>query len=186
MSNKQLDGFTAAVNEQTDARIREIIDNANELRDEILSAIKKQIDDEQEKAAADNAGKTDDLGKRRVSKASLEMKQAVLRRRSELEAELMEKVRTKLSIYVRTDGYKKKLISDILSNGDLTGARIGLSAADMPLSAELAQCGAVIEEAADISIGGYYIYYPDRGVIDDHTLDMRFRDISAIGLEDNG
>ncbi len=179
MSSKQLEGFTAAVNAQTDERIREILDSARALSDEILSAVKKQISDEQERAAAESAGKSDDNSKRRISKASLEAKQAVLRRRSELEAELSQKVADKLRAYVQCAGYENKLISDILAAGDLSGATLCLSPADMRLADRLGSCGAKIEQDTSIKFGGFCICYPDTGIIDDHTLDLKFRDLSG-------
>ena len=171
--NDQYESFAAAVDAQTDERVNEILENARTLADDIIAAAKKQIEDEQARIAADTLGKSDEMVRRTISKAMLDAKKSVLKRRTELEDELHSQVRDMIISYTNTADYEKRLKTELSELKDTDGA-VFIRSEDMPI-AEAA--GITARTDREIVLGGWYILYEDTGLIDDHTLDMKFAEI---------
>ena len=103
----------------------------------------------------------------------LDSKKSVLKRRTELEDELHAQVRDMIVSYTKTADYEKRLKAE-LSELKGTGGTVFVRGEDMK-NAESA--GITAREDKEIVLGGWYILYEDTGLIDDHTLDMKFAEI---------
>ena len=101
----------------------------------------------------------------------------MLRKRTELERKLYDRVREKVTDYARTDEYRAALIKDI-SSADTAGGEIFLSPADMPLADKI-RTDCPVKPDSGIKLGGWYVLYADSGIIEDHTFDMRFADATG-------
>ena len=85
---KQFEGFAAALDKQTETQINEIMENAQRLRDEILSNAQMTVQQESEKTNEESAARTEEYNRRRISKTALDAKRAVLTRREEMHEQI--------------------------------------------------------------------------------------------------
>lgn len=173
---KQFEGFAAALDKQTETQINEIMENAQRLRDEILSNAQMTVQQESEKTNEESAARTEEYNRRRISKTALDAKRAVLTRREEMHEQICSKVREKLKLFCGTKDYERRMAEEIDKTGGISGADIYVSPSDMRLKELFAGRGArSVNPDPKISCGGFYIIYPETGMIDDRTYDLRLR-----------
>lgn len=188
MEKDKLDRFFTAVNSAADKQVNEILSEAKQERESILSAAKETAEEAGRRCLSDNMKMTSGKYVRMVSKAELEMKKEVLLCREKLTAELFEKVHEKLAAYRKTAEYEEKLCAAIKEESDLEGARVYLSPEDMELSdAVAAATREDITVAADESIkyGGLYILRPEKGTVTDKTFDCTLKEQESLFASGN-
>ncbi len=174
----QYEKFAAAVEEQTKERINGILEDARRLAAEITDGAKAAVADEQETASAKNAGRGDDIARRQISSASLAAKKAVLSRRTELESALYSRVREKLAEYTKSGEYRERLVDEITS-AEAAGGTFFVSPRDKAVGESLGAKGYDIRTDTGIRLGGWYILFKDKGIIEDHTFDLKFSDVTG-------
>lgn len=188
MEKDKLDRFFTAVSTAADKQVNEILSEAEQEKNSILSAAKESAEEAGNRHISDNIKMTAGKCVRMVSKAELEMKKEVLLCREKLTAELFEKVHDKIAAYRKTAEYEDKLCSVITEEKELDGARVYLAPEDMELSDAIAAAsGNKVTVASDDSIkyGGLYILRPEKGTVTDRTFDCALKEQQSLFASGN-
>lgn len=172
--NEKLHRFIDAVNSVTDKQVQDILDEARQERNSILSSAAAAAEEAKQRHLNDNLKMTSNKYVRMVSKAELEMKKEVLICREELTRELFDKVIEKINKFRATDEYAALLIKRLGEESGLENAQICISPDDVKLSELLKKAagGNVTVKPDDtVKYGGFYILRSDMGTITDRTFD---------------
>ncbi|MGN0612675.1 MAG: V-type ATP synthase subunit E [Porcipelethomonas sp.] len=103
-----------------------------------------------------------------------ELRTEALKHREALSKKIFEAVEKKLSDFTKSDKYKA-FLENQLKNEDVSGAVIKISERDEGYADMLHRLsGCPVETEKDIRLGGIEIFFPDRGIIIDKTLDSAF------------
>lgn len=163
---KEISDTTEKMIKDAEAEKKKIIAKANE------DSLQKAYDDIQGSAKA---------SERKYSliaaKSELEIKQDILRRRMEITDRIFGNISGRIAEFRKTEKYLLYL-KNLLSDEKLSGTEIVyLSSDDMKYEAELRKlCGEKVTFKADklIKLGGLSVYYPEKSVLVDKTIDTVF------------
>ena len=175
----KLGRFLTAVNSVTDKQVNEIIREAENERERIITAAVNAAEAAKQRYLSDHNKMNSNKYVRMISKAELDMKKEVLLNRERLTAELFKKAAGMIAEYTATKEYAEQLCRSIAEENVTENARICISPDDMKHKAAIAEvCGAKAEIVADDSIkhGGFYIIRQDKGTITDRTFDCALRE----------
>ncbi len=184
----KLGRFLTAVNSVTDKQVNEIIREAENERERIITAAVSAAETAKQRYLNDHNKMNSSKYVRMISKAELDMKKEVLLNRERLTAELFAKTKQMLSEYTATKEYAEQLCRNIASENVSDNARICISPEDMKhKSAIEAVCGkgAEIVEDDSIKYGGFYIIRQDKGTITDRTFDCALREQHSLFASKN-
>jgi len=106
----------------------------------------------------------------------------IFKKRQKITEEVFAKATAKLQEYTKTPEYEKKLNTYAKECAEYFGndnVELCMCKRDMPLGKKLAEQFAgncTLKEAANITIGGFRIYSPDRQIAVDKTLDTKLQE----------
>lgn len=162
--DSEVDSQIAALLHEAETEKQQLIENAN---DESLAAAYSRIQEEVKHVSAKY--------QRIIAKEELDAKKSVLLHREELIDKLFDSVKLKLTAFAAGEKYPDYLLT--LPEGDMDGAVIRLSARDMRHAPILEKkFGVKCETDESIKVGGLIVYYPEKGVMLDKTLDTAVAD----------
>ena len=179
MEKDKLDRFITAVSTAADKQVNDILSEAEQEKNSILTSAKESAEEASNRCLSDNLKMTSGKCVRMVSKAELEMKKELLICREKLTAELFDKVHKKLADYRNTPEYREKLCAAISEETDLEGAKVFLAPEDMKFSEDIAKAsGDAVTVAADDSVkyGGLLILRSAKGTVTDRTFDCALKE----------
>lgn len=189
MEKEKLSRFLSAVNSVTDKQVNDIISEAQQERDSILSSALAEAKNAEERHVSDNLKMISGKYIRMVSKAELDMKKEVLLKREELTGKLFERVADMLRKYTSGKEYGERLVKEISGEELSDNSRIFLSPNDMRFEKDIrAACkGINAEISADenIKYGGFCILRTDRGTVTDRTFDCALREQQSLFASKN-
>jgi len=169
--------FSKAVEDEVEMQVQQILDEAEASRkqlieksnDESLNAYNK-IKEEMKKISAKYV--------KIVSKTELDSKRRILQFREKLSNEVVENVKIKLSDFANSDLYMQYLIDSLkgvlATESENTEIVVLLSNKDIKLANGLKKefnANVSFEESNDINIGGLSVYFKNKNVLIDKTLD---------------
>lgn len=174
--SEKLKKFIEAVNGEVEARVAEILTEAENEKKRIISAAEKKGSDEAERYLEDKKRNTGRDLLREVSAAELEVKRSVLLHREKLTDTLFEDVKKRIADYRKTPDYIKKLEKMLADAKIDTAAEIMLAPEDMGLADRLAKQlsadNAVFKADANIRLGGLAVFFKEKGIVIDKTFDL--------------
>lgn len=179
MEKDKLDRFITAVSTAADKQVNDILSEAEQEKNSILTSAKESAEEASNRCLSDNLKMTSGKCVRMVSKAELEMKKELLICREKLTAELFDKVHKKLADYRNTPEYREKLCAAISEETDLEGAKVFLAPEDMKFSDDISKAsGGAVTVAADDSVkyGGLLILRSAKGTVTDRTFDCALKE----------
>lgn len=179
MEKDKLDRFITAVSTAADKQVNDILSEAEQEKNSILTSAKESAEEASNRCLSDNLKMASGKCVRMVSKAELEMKKELLICREKLTAELFDKVHKKLADYRNTPEYKEKLCAAISEETDLEGAKVFLAPEDMKFSDDISKAsGGAVTVAADDSVkyGGLLILRSAKGTVTDRTFDCALKE----------
>lgn len=176
MNNEKLQRFIDAVNSETERKVSEMLGEAEKEKKEILSEAERESEEFAERYFSTGNKKNGNRYVRDISKAELEMKKEVLRRREELTDEIFSVVRERLTSYRNDPKYVDMLVKDLLRVKVSNGAEIFLAPEDMKYADTLKKAirseNVVFSPDENIKLGGISVYNKDSETISDKTFDM--------------
>lgn len=173
-NEKRMEKFFDAVNTQVSDEMDRIIAEGVDEKTRIL----KEVNDEAAKNAYDNIQQCAKVSADKyglvVNKAELDMKKDILKFRAELVDKMFGEIKEKLITFRQSDKYLPYLIR-LISASDLEdGVVIHLGSGDMKYADKLKKelkVNASFYEDELIRLGGLSVFYPEKSVIDDRTID---------------
>lgn len=174
--NEKLQKFISAVNEEIDVKVSKLLDEAESEKKSIISAAKAESESTAEKYLASAQRKTGSKYVRDISRAELEMKKSILRRREELSAKVFEAVEKRIAEYRQTNAYADGLVKTLLLMNVGNGAEIRLAPEDMKLAEALKKVvraeNVTFTPDSSIKLGGLSVYSKEKGTVVDKTFDL--------------
>ncbi|MCD7731651.1 MAG: V-type ATP synthase subunit E [Oscillospiraceae bacterium] len=187
--NEKLQKFISAVNEEIDAKVSRLLEEAEAEKESIISAAKAESESVSAKYAASEQKKNGSRYVKDISKAELEMKKDVLRRREELCDKVFDAVEKRLSDYRKTNAYADGLVKALLLMNVGSGSEIRLAPEDMKLAEVLKRIVKAedVTFAADSSIklGGFSVYSKEKHTIVDKTFDIAVEEQRSAFINSN-
>lgn len=174
--------FEKAVNDEIDAEIVNINQSAEASKDEIIEkANDDSLYEAYDKIKAEIKNISNKYAKL-VSKAELDSKKDVLLHREEIASKIMKNVVASIDEFRHTDGYVDflaKALKEEIDTDDVSDITVFLAADDMQYVAALKKAvGKKLKfEAKDsIRLGGVSVFFENRNIIKDRTLDSALDD----------
>lgn len=171
---QRLQRFKAAVLDEAEARVQEILEEARAESESISadadSRAEKELRDRREKLDADCEREL----MHRVSTAKLTSQRDILVYREQLADKVFENVLAKLREFRESGEYKTwllKSVSAVCEKYPGEKAVAAVSPKDNRFKSELEALGAEIEEDPSIMLGGAGVSLPGRGIMFDCTFD---------------
>lgn len=176
MNNEKLQRFIDAVNDETERKVSEMLGEAENEKKAILSEAERESEEFADRYFSTGSKKNGNRYVRDISRAELDMKKEVLRRREELTDEIFDAVKERLISYRSDPKYVDLLIKDLLLLRISDGAEVFLSPEDMKYADTLKKAirseNVVFLPDEKIKLGGVSVYNKDSGTISDKTFDM--------------
>lgn len=176
MNNEKLQKFIDAVNDEIDSKVRDMLTEAEEEKKAILAEASRESDETAERHLDAGAKKNGSQYVRDISKAELNMKKAVLRRREELTEKVFEVVENRLLAYKSDPKYVDMLVKNLLLLHVRDGAEVFLSPDDMKYADTLKKAvrsdNVTFSPDERIRLGGLSVYDREKGTISDKTFDL--------------
>ena len=176
MNNEKLQRFIDAVNDETERKVSEMLGEAEDEKKAILSEAERESDEFADRYFSNGNKKNGNRYVRDISRAELEMKKEVLRRREELTDEMFSVIKERLISYHNDPKYVDMLIKNLLLLRVSDGAEIFLAPEDMKYADTLKKAirseNVVFTPDEKIKFGGVSVYNKDSGTISDKTFDM--------------
>lgn len=174
--NEKLQKFISAVNEEIDVKVSKLLDEAESEKASIISAAEAESESSAEKYLASAQKKTGSKYVRDISRAELEMKKSILRRREELSAKVFEAVEKRIAEYRQTNAYADGLVKTLLLMNVGEGAEVRLAPEDMKLAEALKKVvraeNVTFTPDSSIKLGGLSVYSKEKGTVVDKTFDL--------------
>ena len=176
MNNEKLQRFIDAVNDETERKVSEMLGEAETEKKAILSEAEKESDEFADRYFSTGSKKNGNRYVRDISRAELEMKKEILRRREELTDEVFSVVKERLISYRNDPKYVDMLIKNLLLLRITDGAEVFLAPEDMKFADTLKKAirseNVVFSPDENIKFGGISVYNKESGTISDKTFDM--------------
>lgn len=176
MNNEKLQRFIDAVNDETERKVSEMLAEAEEEKKTILSDAEHESEEFAGRYFNTGNKKNDNRYMRSISKAELDMKKEVLRRREELTDQVFNAVKERLISYRNDPKYVDTLLKDLLAIKISDGSEIFLAPGDMKyadtLKKAIHSANVVFSPDEKIKLGGVSVYNKDSETIYDKTFDM--------------
>ncbi len=176
MNNEKLQKFIDAVNSETERKVSEMMEEAENEKKNILSEAERESDEFAERYFSTGNKKNGNRYTRDISKAELDMKKEVLRRREELTDDIFNVVKDRLISFRNDSKYVDLLIKDLLLLRISNGAEVFLAPDDMKYADTLKKAirseNVVFSPDENIKLGGVSVYNKDTETISDKTFDM--------------
>ena len=176
MNNEKLQRFIDAVNDETERKVSEMLGEAEDEKKAILSEAERESDEFADRYFSNGNKKNGNRYVRDISRAELEMKKEVLRRREELTDEMFSVIKERLISYHNDPKYVDMLIKNLLLLRISDGAEVFLAPEDMKYADTLKKAirseNVVFSPDERIKFGGISVYNKDSGTIFDKTFDM--------------
>ncbi len=191
MINEQekLSKFIEAVNDEIDTQIEQILKEAEEEKEVIISAAIENSDATVKGQLSARTKKAENKFAREISAAEFSAKKEVLIYRDELIEKVFSSVAEKLLAYKNSDDYVDTLVKKIVMLSIEEEAEIMLSPADMKYADILAKAvkSEKVKFIADdnIKIGGVSVYLINSGIIIDKTFDLALEEQKSIFVSSN-
>ena len=189
MNNEKLQRFIDAVNDETERKVSEMLGEAEDEKKAILSAAKRESEEFADRFFDSSSKKNGNRYVRDISKAELEMKKEILRRREELTDEIFDVVKKRLISYHNDPKYVDMLIKNLLLLRISDGAEVFLAPEDMKFADTLKKAirseNVVFSPDENIKLGGISVYNKDSGTISDKTFDMAVEEQRRIFANSN-
>jgi vacuolar-type H+-ATPase subunit E/Vma4 len=187
--NEKLKKFISAVNYEIDLKVSDMLKEAENEKKSIISAAKEESEIAAEKYMESSRKKTGNKYVRDISKAELDMKKEVLRRREELSEKVFDSVEKRIAEYRKTNAYADGLIKTLLLMNVGNGAEIRLAPEDMKYSDALKKVikSEDVTFTADSSVkfGGLSVYFKEKGTIVDKTFDLALEEQKNVFVGSN-
>ncbi len=192
----KLDNFTSVITADAVAESNEVYEQIKRERQAALDNAEDDALTEMFRFIKIEVARINTESGRRVSKKMMEAKRDLAIRRTEMNNEVILKVRKKLSEYVKTTAYLenlKKLLINAMQVFD-ADAVVSLCANDMPLAAELSKLDLkhkVTFNEGNFQIGGLRAVCPAKKIQIDESMDTTLSELSThfaemFGLEVGG
>ncbi len=182
MINEQqdkLNRFIGAVNIETDNQVKQIIDEANEEKNTILSVAKANAESAKERHITDNIRMEKNRCMRIISKAEFDMKKEILMQRDKLTDELFADVVEKIVAFKTTSDYFDLLVDRITKAGVNADSEVCLAPSDIALVDKLKKATKVdftVIEDDSIKYGGCYVINRASSTVSDLTFDCAIKE----------
>lgn len=131
--------------------------------------------------------------RREVAKFSLVSKRDILKKRISLMEQAFDNVKVRLREYMKTDEYKKNLLSEVSSltksQAGLTNVKLFVAEQDFSFATELKAACAVpceVEKDAQIKCGGFILRDDNACLYFDETLETKLYDQKSYFIENSG
>ena len=174
MNNEKLQRFIEAVNDETERKVREMLEKAEEEKAAIISEAELESEEFAGRHLSSGDKKNGNSYTRDISRAELEMKKEILLRREALTDEMFAAVKERLISYRDDPAYVDMLIKDLADISD--GAEVFLAPEDMKYADTLRKAvtakDVVFSPDVNIKLGGMSIYNKGSGTISDKTFDL--------------
>ncbi len=174
--NAKLERFISAVNDEIDVKASAILAKAEEEKNKIISAAETEAEKAAEEYTVQSRKKNGNKFVKELSRAELDMKRDILRRREELTDKVFEAVEKRLAEYRTTNSYADGLIKTLLLMNVSRGAEIRLAEEDMKYVPALEKIikaeGVTFVSDSSVKLGGFSVYYAEKGIIIDKTFDL--------------
>ncbi len=174
--NEKLQKFISAVNEEIDVKVSKLLDEAESEKQSIISAAEAESESSAEKYLASAQKKNGSKYVRDISRAELDMKKNILRRREELSAKVFEAVEKRIAEYRQTNAYADGLVRTLLLMNVGEGAEVRLAPEDMKLAEALKKVvraeNVTFTPDSSIKLGGLSVYSKEKGTVVDKTFDL--------------
>lgn len=182
-SYEKLERFKADILAAAKADAREVYAAIQQESDQALSSAEDEGLGETFRYIKNETARIRSAASQRVSKAVMDNKRALARRRSEMSEETLDLVRGRLAEYVQTDAYKSQLrqLTERAVEAFQADTEIYLRPEDMSLSGSLASGGVykVTFHEDDIRVGGLRAVCPGKHMRIDESFDAVLADMSG-------
>lgn len=178
---EKLERFILAVNEDVEKDAVSTIGKANEAASRLVSQAKNEAKEQARIREEESLRKLKSRTAKRLAKAELDAKKKSLLCREQLTKDLFSEVRGMLCDFTETPDYEKYLLKQVSLCDIKDGAVICLNERDMRFSSLLEKAGAKCSFEADdtIMIGGFSVFYPETGLLDNRTLDLKLEEAES-------
>ncbi len=176
---EKLNRFVAAVNDETDKQVEQILKEANDERDQILSAAKSNAEAAKERHISDNLKMEKNRCMRLVSKAEFDIKKEIILHRDRLTDELFAAVEDRIARFRATEEYFRLIVERLKNVGVTAGCTVYLSHEDMALSDRLKAAvgeNVAVSEDDGIKLGGFYVVHKENATVTDMTFDCLLKE----------
>lgn len=189
--DEKMELIGSAIVSQAEQERSSIVEKANKIREEQLSACKEQLIETMFQKLQQQTRAVRQRAIKDKAQAEVKAHRELLARREELATAVFCGAKTKLFEYVATPAYKEQLLADIRSlreKWDHSASTVLLRESDLPLSAEITAIlpGAAVEADPAIKIGGFRLRNTAAGILADETLDSRLEEQKPWFLMNSG
>lgn len=175
-SDKKLQKFISAVNEDVDEKIAAMLAEAEKEKSRIISEAETEAELKAEKYFNEKSKKNGTGFVKEISAAELDMKRKILIHRDKLSDSIFQQVKERLAEYRKTNAYADSLIKTLLLLNVNGSAEVRLSPDDMKYADALKKVvkspDTVFCADESIKLGGLAVYCKDKGMIIDKTFDL--------------
>lgn len=178
---EKLERFILAVNEEVEKDAVAMLNKANETASDLISQAKREAKEQAQLHEEESLRRLKSKTAKRLAKAELDSKKQALLCRKRLTKELFSEVREMLCDFTETPDYEKYLLKQVSLCDIKEGAVICLNNRDMKYSGALKKAGIKCPFEADdsIQIGGFSVFYPETGLLDNRTLDLKLEEAES-------
>lgn len=185
---EKLERFIHAVDAEVEKEVNRIISEGEASREEILKDAKEESLNAAYQTLQDSIKKIYAKYVKIVAKAELDAKREVLSKRGELIDLVFENVKKALKEFAQTPQYAKFLVRLAKEQNIVPGAQICLKPEDMKYAGEIKEAlGAHVEFKEDnsIKLGGICVFYPEKSLLLDKTIDLALANQKEAFVEKN-
>ncbi len=177
IQDEKLGRFVEAVNSDVDGQIEKILQDAEVTKQDIIEAANTSSLEDAYERIQNSIKLTAAKNEKLVAKKQFESQRDILQHREELIAKIFDNIRLSIVSFVASDKYTDYLLN-LLKGEDLEGAVIMLKEKDLGLKDKFAEkySGLEFDVSRDIKLGGLCLYYPEKGMVLNKSLDQSFNE----------
>ncbi|MEG0615058.1 MAG: V-type ATP synthase subunit E family protein [Oscillospiraceae bacterium] len=187
-NSEKLERFTAAVNGEIDTQVDAMLDEANDIKQEIINTAISEAEIFTEQAVESGKKVIANKYVKMVAKEELDSKKEILLERETLIKAMFDEIKEKIVKFKSGKDYLGFLVNSLKSEKLGDDVVVKLSAEDLKFSDEISKAlnkKISFSEDASIKLGGLSILCENNGTIIDKTFDLAVSDARAAFNEKN-
>lgn len=189
--DERIEQIGAAIVSQATQESKEIIDKANQIREQEIAAYKEQVIEKMFEELQQKTRAVRQKAIRDKAQAELGANRELLLRREELAVAVFAGAKSRLFDYVATPAYRAALLQELAALADQydhSDSIVLLREADMALADDIQKLlpGCQVQADPFIRLGGFMLRNRAAGVLVDETLDARLKAQRPWFLQNSG